>query len=92
MRKEIGIGILTGLIANVVGVYLYIMAFSSDAFMTTIQKSMAQGYFGKIVTLGAILNLIAFFLFIKKKQDYRARGVLMITVIIAVAVMARKFF
>lgn len=92
MKKEIGIGILTGLIANILGVYLYITAFSDDAFMTTIQKSMSQGYFGKIVTLGAVLNLLAFFLFIKKKQDYRARGVLMITVIIAVVVMARKFF
>ncbi len=92
MKKEIGIGILTGLIANVAGVYLYIAAFSDDAFMTTIRKSMSDGFFGKIVTLGAILNLLAFFLFIKKKQDYRARGVLMITVIIAVTVMARKFF
>ncbi|WP_299207479.1 hypothetical protein [uncultured Dokdonia sp.] len=92
MKKDISIGILTGLIANAVGLYLYVAIFSDESFMTTIQKSMAEGYFGKIVTLGAVLNLLVFFFFIKKKQDYKARGVLMITVIIAVAVMARKFF
>lgn len=91
MKKEIIIGIVTGLIANALGIYLYILAFSKDNFDITIQKSMAEGYFGKIVTLGAILNLVAFFIYIKKRQDYRARGVLLITVIIAVAVMIRKF-
>jgi len=41
--------------------------------------------------LGAILNLLAFFVFIKKKQDYRARGVLLITIIIAVSTFVFKF-
>ncbi len=91
MKKDIIIGIISGLIANALGIYLYIVAFSKDNFDITIQKSMTEGYFGKIVTLGAILNLVVFFIYIKKKQDYRARGVLLITVIIAIAVMIRKF-
>lgn len=91
MKKDIVSGAIVGLIANAIGVYLYVMIFSDDAFDVAIQNSMDEGYFGKIVTLGAVLNLAAFFLFIKKKQDYKARGVLLITVIIAVAVMARKF-
>ncbi|WP_299678345.1 hypothetical protein [uncultured Dokdonia sp.] len=91
MKKDIISGAIIGLIANAIGVYLYIMAFSDYSVDVTIQKSMDEGYFGKIVTLGAILNLVAFFIFIKKKQDYKARGVLLITVIIAVLVMVRKF-
>ncbi len=91
MKKDIISGAIVGLIANAIGVYLYIMAFSDDVVDVAIQKSMDEGYFGKIVTLGAILNLAAFFLFIKKKQDYKARGVLLITVLIAVTVMVRKF-
>ena len=90
MKKDIITGAIVGLIANALGVYLYVSMFSAEPFMTTIKKSMSEGYFGKVVTLGAILNLVAFFLFIKRKQDYKARGVLMITVIIAVTVMARK--
>jgi len=91
MKKEITIGIIAGIIANALGVILYILAFSDKGIDATIQQSLSEGFFGKIVTLGAIVNLIAFFLFIKKKQDYRARGVLLVTVVIAVAVMIRKF-
>jgi hypothetical protein len=91
MKKDIIIGILIGLIANVVGMFLYVISFSDKPFITTLQESISEGYFGKIVTLGAVANLLAFFFFIKKKQDAKARGVLMITIIIAVSVMARKF-
>lgn len=91
MKKELVIGIITGIAANLLGVLLYILAFSDKGIDDTLQQSMADGYFGKIVTLGAVLNLIAFFIFIKKKQDYRARGVLLATVVIGVAVMVRKF-
>lgn len=91
MKKDILIGIIVGILANVLGVILYIMAFSDKSLDATIQQSLAEGFFGKIVTLGAVLNLIAFFIFIKKKQDARAKGVLMITIIIAIAVMIRKF-
>ena len=91
MKKDIIIGIIVGLIANAIGVVLYILAFSSKGIDATIKQSLSEGFFGKIVTLGAIANLIAFFLFLKKKQDARARGVLLITIIIAVAVMIRKF-
>ncbi len=91
MKKDIISGAIIGLIANVIGVYLYILAFSDNAFDVTIKKSLDEGYFGKIVTLGAVLNLAVFFLFIKKKQDHKARGVLTITVIIAILIMALKF-
>jgi hypothetical protein len=91
MKKEIIIGILTGIAANTLGVILYILAFSDKGIDATLHQSMAEGYFGKIVTLGAVLNLIAFFIFIKKKQDYRARGVLLATLFIGVSVLVHKF-
>lgn len=91
MKKEILIGIITGVIANTLGVILYILSFSDKGIDATLQQSLSDGFFGKIVTLGAVLNLVAFFLYIKKKQDYRARGVLLATVIIAIFVMIRKF-
>ncbi len=91
MKKEIAIGIITAILANTLGVVLYILTFSEKGIDATIKQSLAEGFFGKIVTLGAVLNLLAFFLFIKKKQDYRARGVLLATVVIAVVVMIRKF-
>lgn len=85
IKKEVFIGIFVGLLANALGLLLAIIFFSSaEDIQTTIKQSIAEGFFTKLISIGAILNLIAFFIFIKKKQDYRARGVLLATVLVAV--------
>ncbi|WP_159019239.1 hypothetical protein [Algibacter sp. L3A6] len=85
MKKEIFIGMLVGLIANAVGLILTATLLGrGDDFTTVIKAAAAEGFLGKLISLGAVLNLISFFIFIKRKEDYRARGVLLITVFIAV--------
>lgn len=85
IKKEIFIGFMVGLIANFIGLIIAILLFGNgDGIETTIKQSIAQGFFSKLVSIGAILNLIAFFLFIKLKRDYRARGVILATVLIAI--------
>ena len=92
MKKEILIGFLVGLLANAIGLYLAATFLGNgDDFTTVIKAAVAEDFIGKLVSLGAILNLLAFFVFIKKKQDYRARGVLLATVIIAVSTFAFKY-
>ena len=92
IKKEIGIGFIVGIIANAIGVYLYIAFFSDEGFIETLKLAKQNDFLGKIVSLGAILNLGAFFVFIKKKEDYRARGVLLATVLIAVGTFLTKVF
>ncbi|MEL0652847.1 hypothetical protein V6246_15605 [Algibacter sp. TI.3.09] len=85
MKKEIFIGMLVGLIANAVGLILTATLLGrGDDFTTVIKAAAEEGFLGKLISLGAVLNLISFFIFIKRKEDYRARGVLLITVFIAV--------
>ena len=85
MKKEIFIGMLVGLIANAVGLILTATLLGrGDDFTTVIKAAAEEGFVGKLISLGAVLNLISFFIFIKRKEDYRARGVLLITVFIAV--------
>ncbi|SFN38033.1 hypothetical protein SAMN04487989_10145 [Bizionia echini] len=92
IKKEVFIGLLVGLIANAIGVYLAAMALGNHQdIILALKNASAEGFLGKLVSLGAILNLITFFIFIKKKQDYRARGVLLATVIIAVSTFLFKF-
>ena len=91
MKKEILIGFITGLFANALGILVYILIFSEKGIDATIRLAITEGFFGKIVTLGAVLNLVAFFIYIKKKQDYRARGVLLATVLIAIGTMILIF-
>ncbi len=92
MKKEILIGFLVGIAANLAGSYLYIYFFSKYTFETTVEIALEQDLFGSIIALGAILNLIVFFIFLKKQQFYRARGVVLATVIAAIFVLITKFY
>ncbi|GAA4886611.1 hypothetical protein GCM10023311_07350 [Flaviramulus aquimarinus] len=93
IKKDIFIGMFVGLIANAIGLYFTASLLGKgDDFTTVIQAAADEGFLGKLISLGAILNLVAFFIFIKKKQDYRARGVLLITVFIAVFTFVFKLF
>jgi hypothetical protein len=93
MKKDIVIGMIVGLIANTIGLFLATLLLGNgDGFITVIKTAAAEGFLGKLISLGAILNLLAFFVFIKKKQDYRARGVLLITVLVAVFTFVFKLF
>ena len=90
-KKNVILGMLVGLIANAIGLYFAAMFLGKgdDAF-TVIKAANSEGFLGKLVSLGAILNLVAFFIFIKKKQDQRAKGVLLATILIAVFTFAIK--
>lgn len=93
MKKDIFIGILVGLIANGIGLILTALLLGQGEDFTTVIKAAAkEGFLGKLISLGAILNLVAFFIFIRKRQDYRARGVLLITIFIAIFTFVFKLF
>ncbi|MGA1226192.1 MAG: hypothetical protein ACO3VF_02900 [Tamlana sp.] len=93
IKKDIFIGMFVGLIANTMGLFLASSLLGKgDDFSMVIKAAANEGFLGKLISLGAILNLVAFFIFIRKKQDYRARGVLLITVFIAVFTFIFKLF
>lgn len=92
MKKEILIGTLIGLAANLAGSYLYIYFFSKYSLETTLQIALEEDLLGSIIALGAILNLLVFFVFLKKGQLYRARGVVLATVVAAVVILIAKFY
>lgn len=85
IKKEIFIGFFIGLVANVIGLLIASLLLGNEDVGSTIRQSLEEGIFGKLVTIGAILNLVTFFMFIKKKQDYRARGVLLATILVAIS-------
>lgn len=92
IKKEIIIGFLIGLIANLSGIYLYIFFFSDFELEETILGAIENDFMGSLIALGAILNLFVFFIFLKKKQIYRARGVVMATVLAGIFILVLKFF
>lgn len=91
-RKETAIGFAVGIIANTIGVLLYILMFSDMGIAETFQAARSEGHIGSLLALGAVLNLLAFFGFLRLKRDYRARGVLMATVLTALVILYYKIF
>lgn len=80
------------LFATFGGVFLYLEYFSRFSFSTTLQMIKEGNLYGKILALAAIPNLFVFFVFIKKREDNKAKGVLIATFLIAFITLVLKFF
>lgn len=78
-KKDLFIGLLLGLIVGLIGTAVVIM------LMTASGTSITEGYhymkssgsIGKVITLGAIPNLLLFFVLLKKNKDLMARGIIL---------------
>lgn len=88
--KEIIIGFIVGIIANTFGTLLYILLFSDLGIVETFNAAIEQGHIGSLLALGAILNLAAFFGFLRIKRDQRAKGVMLATLVTALVIMMYK--
>ncbi len=86
IKRNILIGFLTGIAANVTGIILYIAIFSRMGLDETLQDAHYNNYIGKIIALGAALNFLPFFIFLKKNLIYHARGVLLATLVTAIVI------
>ena len=91
-KKEILIGFIVGIIANTLGTLLYILIFSELSIAETFEAAVNQEHVGSLLALGAILNLVAFFGFLRIKRDNRAKGVLIATIITAFLILYYKVF
>lgn len=91
IKKEILIGVLVALFATAAGCFLYIEYFSKFSFNETLKLIKDGDLYGKILSISAIPNLFIFLIFIKKKQDNRAKGVLLMTILIALTSLILKF-
>jgi Na+-driven multidrug efflux pump len=92
VKKHILIGVLVSLFATFGGIFLYLEYISKFGFYETIDLIKEGELYGKVLSLAAIPNLFVFFIFIKKKQDNKAKGVLLATILIALTTLVLKFF
>ncbi len=91
IKKEVFIGVLVGFAATFIGFYFYTQVFN-DFSMKFVKKLIEEeDYLGDILIYSAIPNLLAFFVFIKRKEDYRARGVIMATMFVAIGIAVSLF-
>ncbi len=85
MKKiDLLIGMLLGLLSAFIGTFIFISAFTGYEFMHGVTALRSSGNLGKLLTLGAILNLILFFGLLHFKKDLMARGVVLATIILTI--------
>ena len=90
IKKEIFIGIVLGLICNVAGIYIYVAIFTKYDLINAIEYAYRDDFLGGLIAIGAAANFLPFFVFIKKDMLYRARGVLIFTILMAIVILLLK--
>ena len=88
---DVLIGLLTGLAANILGIFLWWIFFSDTDFSQMFVIAYQKDLLGAIIGLGALLNFLPFFFFLKKQYPSRARGVLLATFLAAFVILILKF-
>ena len=72
--------------------FYFIEFFSSFDFYKSLELIQEGNLEGRVLVLGSIANFFVFFVFLKKNQIYRARGVLLETFLIALIVLFLTLF
>ncbi len=81
-KKALFFGFIIGIVAATLGAFLFVSIFTEYNLFTDFQVLRYVGILGKIMTLGAILNVVAFFILIKMKREFMARGVVLATIVL----------
>ncbi|MBF4471500.1 MULTISPECIES: hypothetical protein [Flavobacterium] len=86
-KKDLLIGFIIGIAASFLGMFLYITLVTHSDFTAGIQSMKREGHLGKIVTLGSILDLIAFGILLKMNKELMARGVVLAVIILTIVTL-----
>lgn len=92
IKRDIFIGLLIGILTNLLGMLFYILIFSKLGIGESLKAAAENDFLGTLILAGAILNFLPFFLFLHKKKIYRARGVLMASFLAALCMVFIKIY
>ncbi|MBU3681535.1 MAG: hypothetical protein FGM16_06310 [Flavobacterium sp.] len=83
-KSDLLIGALLGLFTSLLGSILFILLFTTYGIFDGLQFILASGKMGKLLTLGALLNLLLFFALLKKNKELMARGIVLGSIVLTV--------
>ena len=90
-RGNLYLGLCLGLIGPLLGALVfYLLKFSEMPFSDFVSNALDPRMAGPLLSFGGLVNLIFFFLFIWRKKDLSARGVLLATFIYVLIVVILK--
>ncbi len=81
---ELLVGCFIGLVGAFLGTFIFIHFFTQFSYFEGINNLKSAGSLGKLITLGAVLNIIIFFIFLKYDKEIIARGIVLGTFILTI--------
>lgn len=86
-KKDFFIGFAIGIVAAALGAYIMVASLTHYNLFTDYKKLQEEELLGKVITLGSVLNIILFFILIKKNKELMARGIVLATIILTLFTM-----
>lgn len=80
-------GVIIGLAASFMGSFLFMTFFTDYEFLEGIQILKSQGYLGKLITVGSILDLVVFGILLKMNKELMARGVVLAIFVLTIVTL-----
>ena len=86
-KKKILIGFIIGIFTALLGSYLFVTFFTKFDIATRILTIKQQGYLGKVITIGTVLDLAVFGILLKRNEELMARGVVLAVIVLAISTL-----
>jgi hypothetical protein len=83
-KMDLLYGCILGLVLALVGASLFIFAFTDYDVLVGFRVLRANNALGKLITLGALPNFVAFFVLLRMGRELMARGVVLATIVLAI--------
>lgn len=85
-------GIVFGILGNTLGTILFALILGRHfRVWSTLLSAFEMHLLGVFIGLGAIVNLLLFFVFLRNKREEQAKGVLIATFVSAIGILILKF-
>jgi hypothetical protein len=81
------LGVLISLLGAFLGSILFVNAFTKFEYWEGVQKLKQQESLGKLISLGAVINILFFFALLKYKKELMARGIILGTILLAIVTL-----
>lgn len=75
-NKEIFIGFVIALVATLIGMNLFTIYFSEGNFLDSVTILYVQRKLGGLISIGALINLPIFYIFLRKREYQIAYGMI----------------
>ncbi len=90
-KKQILLGAFFGILVPPIAFVIWVLLLTDYSIIKAVELVVDGNLYSEVLSLSAIANMIIFYLFLNKNKIFLARGVLLITIFLAIVVLVTKF-